>query len=101
METDTLQVQELTPIDRYLAEQADLTAVERFARRHHPSAVPTPSRYYRDLVPLQRPGAGQQYGFEVDLDACTGCKACVTACHNLNGLDAGESWRTVGLVHGG
>ncbi len=101
METDTLQVQELTPIDRYLAEQADLTAVERFARRHHPSAMPTPSRYYRDLVPLQRPGAGQQYGFEVDLDACTGCKACVTACHNLNGLDAGESWRTVGLVHGG
>ena len=101
MVTDTLQVQELTPIDRYLAEQADLTAVDRFARHHLPSAVPAPSRYYRDLVPLQRPGAGQQYGFEVDLDACTGCKACVTACHNLNGLDAGESWRTVGLVHGG
>ena len=32
---------------------------------------------------------------------CTGCKACVTACHTLNGLDDGEIWRTVGLLHGG
>ena len=37
------------------------------------------------------PAPGQQYGFEVDLDACTGCKACVTACHSLNGLDDGEA----------
>ena len=41
--------------------------------------------------------------FQVDLDACTGCKACVTACHRLNGLDddEGETWRSVGLLHGG
>jgi Fe-S-cluster-containing dehydrogenase component/DMSO reductase anchor subunit len=37
----------------------------------------------------------------VDLDLCTGCKGCVTACHNLNGLDEGEAWRDVGLLHGG
>ena len=37
----------------------------------------------------------------MDLDACTGCKACVTACHSLNGLDDGEIWRSVGLLHGG
>lgn len=92
---------QLTPIDRYLAEQGDLTAVERFSQRHGTGALPAQARYYRDLIPLRQPGPGQQYGFEVDLDACTGCKACVTACHSLNGLDDGESWRTVGLVEGG
>ena len=101
MATDILDADLITPIDRYLADQADLTAVERFARRHDAAVLPAGSRYYRDLLPLQPPGPGQQYGFEVDLDACTGCKACVTACHNLNGLDAGESWRSVGVVHGG
>jgi Fe-S-cluster-containing dehydrogenase component len=35
----------------------------------------------------------------VDLDACTGCKACVSACHSLNGLDEDEMWRSVGLIH--
>src|SRR5207237_35555 len=54
-----------------------------------------------DLLPLSRPGPGQQYAFEVDLDVCTGCKACVAACHSLNGLDDTELWRTVGLLHGG
>ena len=87
-----------TPLDWYLAEQRDLSAVERFAQRHDNYALPAQARYYRDLIPLERPGPGEQYGFEVDLDACTGCKACVTACHALNGLDDGESWRSVGSV---
>ena len=91
---------EETPVDRFLAEQADLTAVERFAQRHHAAREPAQARYYRDLVPLTAPGPGQQYGFEVDLDACTGCKACVVACHSLNGLDDGESWRSVTTVTG-
>lgn len=91
---------EETPVDRFLAEQADLTAVERFAQRHEAALVPAQARYYRDLVPLTAPGPGQQYAFEVDLDACTGCKACVVACHSLNGLDDGESWRSVTTVTG-
>src|SRR5712672_850161 len=57
------------------------------------------ARYYRDLIPLGRPSPGQQYAFAVDLDACTACKACVSACHSLNGLDEDELWRTVGLIH--
>jgi Fe-S-cluster-containing dehydrogenase component/DMSO reductase anchor subunit len=85
-------------LDRYLREQHDLSAVERFARRRD---LPVDTSRYRDVLPASPPGPGQQYAFEVDLDACSGCKACVTACHNLNGLDAGETWRAVGLLHGG
>jgi Fe-S-cluster-containing dehydrogenase component/DMSO reductase anchor subunit len=88
-------------VDQLLREQQDLSAVERFAQRHADATEPLRARYYRDLLPAAPPAKGQQYAFEVDLDACTGCKACVTACHNLNGLDDGEAWRTVGLLHGG
>src|SRR5439155_23304394 len=57
-------------------------------------------KFYRTLLPARPPRPGEQYAFEVDLDACSGCKACVTACHNLNGLDEGETWREIGLLHG-
>jgi Fe-S-cluster-containing dehydrogenase component/DMSO reductase anchor subunit len=76
-----------------------LTAVERFSTRHDGDRLPAFGPY-RALLPATEPGPGQQYAFEVDLDACTGCKACVTACHTMNGLDAGESWRSVGLLIG-
>jgi Fe-S-cluster-containing dehydrogenase component/DMSO reductase anchor subunit len=90
-------------VQQYLREQGRLTAVERFAQRHEADDLPPNARTYRDLIPLAKPKDGEQYGFEVDLDACTGCKACVTACHQLNGLDGdeGETWRSVGLLHGG
>jgi formate dehydrogenase iron-sulfur subunit len=55
---------------------------------------------FRDLIPLSAPGPGERYAFEVDLDSCSGCKACVVACHSLNGLDETESFRDVGLVLG-
>jgi Fe-S-cluster-containing dehydrogenase component/DMSO reductase anchor subunit len=84
-----------------LSEQGDLSAVERFARFHEQAAHPLQSRYYRALLPSTPPSAGQQLAFEVDLDRCSGCKACVTACHALNGLDEGEAWRDVGLLVGG
>ena len=90
-----------SPIDQYLASAASGTAVARFARAHDVELVPHQARYYRDLIPLARPEPGQQYAFAVDLDACTGCKSCVAACHSLNGLDDGESWRTVTLLSGG
>lgn len=85
-------------VDRMLDEQRRLTAVDRFAHQHGAAERPAQARYYRDLIPLESPGEGQQYAFEVDLDACTGCKACVSACHNLNGLDAEETWRDVGQL---
>lgn len=87
-------------IQAMLAEQADLTAVERFAQFHEGATAPLNGRFYRSLIPAREPGPGQQYGFEVELDACSGCKACVAACHVLNGLDDDEAWRDVGLIVG-
>ena len=84
-------------LEAALADQAHLTAVERFAQRHEGGAESLGSQIYEDLVTLPDAlGAGQQLAFRVDLDACTGCKACVTACHSLNGLEADEAWRAVG-----
>ena len=92
----------LSFIDRYLAEQQALSAVDRFSQFHNDVAeLPLQSRYYSALLPATPPREGEQYAFEVDLDLCSGCKACVTACHSLNGLDPGEIWRDVGMLHGG
>lgn len=90
-------------VNQFLELQQDLTAVERFSRRHEADELPPGERVYKDLIPFAKPAKGQQYAFQVDLDACTGCKACVTACHRLNGLDddEAETWRSVGLLHGG
>jgi formate dehydrogenase iron-sulfur subunit len=84
-----------------LARQRDLTAVDRFARAHDRGTLDAHEQRYRELLPRSAPGPGQQYAFEVELERCTGCKACVTGCHSMNGLDEGEVWRTVGLLHGG
>jgi len=90
-----------TLIDDLLSEQKLLTPVAIFSRRHERDTEPVQAKYYSDLIPLSLPAAGDQYAFAVDLDACTGCKACVTACHNLNGLDDDEAWRDVGVLFGG
>jgi len=111
-------------IRHLLQDQQELTAVERFAQQHDaqragstgdgrllPSRSAsdgqtashggTPRSHYAHLMPASPPAEGQQYAFHVDLDRCSGCKACVTACHSLNGLDDGETWRDVGLLIGG
>lgn len=84
-------------IDWYLEQQNQMSAVERFSQVHAELKAPV----YRELLPAKAPGPGEQYAFEVNLDKCSGCKACVTACHSLNGLDDQEAWREVGLLTGG
>ncbi|MGJ8678139.1 MAG: DmsC/YnfH family molybdoenzyme membrane anchor subunit [Akkermansiaceae bacterium] len=88
-------------IDELLKEQQSLSAVERFSQFHDQEHGHLQEPYYRNLLPATPLESGEQYSFEVDLDACTGCKACVTACHSLNGLDEDESWRDVGVLFGG
>lgn len=90
----------LEVIQQHLLAQQDLSAVERFALLHDEGRVGSGS-LYESQIPLSKVQKGQQYGFQVDLDACTGCKACVVGCNRLNGLDAGEAWRAVGVLHGG
>ena len=88
-------------IDQLLAEQQALPAVEIFARRHVDGEIATDRAVYEERIPVARDlRPGQQLAFQVDLDACTGCKACVTACHSMNGLAEEETWRDVGLVVG-
>ncbi len=74
------------------------SAVDSFSRAHDDHALPA-GGWYRERMPTAAPGPGQQFAFEVNLDSCTGCKACVAACHSLNGLDDEELWRNVGLLH--
>lgn len=88
-------------LKRLLKEQGELSAVERFSQLHDKHVHNLNQSVYRSLLPATTPGPGQQYAFEVNLDACTGCKACVAACHSLNGLDSAETWRSVGVMHGG
>jgi formate dehydrogenase iron-sulfur subunit len=91
----------LSFIAELLADQQRLqTPVARFAalQEFSPSAL---QAFRPTLIPLSQPRPGEQYAFEVELDACTGCKACVSACHSLNGLDETETWRDVGLLVGG
>lgn len=84
-----------------LQEQQELSAVDQFVRDVESELSPEQSRYYSKLLPAAPPGPGEQLAFEVNLDNCSGCKACVTACHSLNGLDDVETWRDVGLMIGG
>ncbi|WP_367872710.1 DmsC/YnfH family molybdoenzyme membrane anchor subunit [Luteolibacter sp. Populi] len=89
-----------TLIDDLIAEQKTLqTPIARYSDYH--DREPDLAPHYRTLIPLTKPGDGEQYAFEVSLDRCTGCKACVSACHSLNGLDDEEAWRDTGVIRGG
>jgi Fe-S-cluster-containing dehydrogenase component/DMSO reductase anchor subunit len=88
-------------LQQILGEQRQLSAVEQFAAVQPSASGAKRTDPYRALLPATPPGPGQQYAFEVDLDRCSGCKACVAACHALNGLDEDETWRSVGLLIGG
>ena len=89
-------------ISALIDDQQSLTAVEKFSALHESGealhGVPAQEKFYRDLLPASPPGPNEQFAFEVDLDKCSGCKACVVACHTMNGLEEDESWRRVGTL---
>ncbi len=86
-------------VDKLLREQSTLqTPVAKFSEAHDQG---TRTDLFKHLIPLEKPRNGEQYAFQVELDKCTGCKACVVACHTLNGLDEDEAWRDVGLLEAG
>ena len=66
-------------IKEALEEQRRLTPVGQFAQWHDTAQPHSGSTRYRDLIPLSAPRPGEQYSFAVDLDRCSGCKACVCA----------------------
>jgi formate dehydrogenase iron-sulfur subunit len=105
MSTQAAEPQQPLTLDHFvtglLEDQQTMTAVDQFSQLHDSDETHLGEKYYRDLIPTGPPGEGEQYAFEVDLDVCSGCKACVAACHNLNGLEEGELWRDVGLLVGG
>ena len=87
-------------INELLDEQQNLTAVDRFSKKYDTNHSHFSSNVYSDLIPLSKPKKNEQYSFQIDLNACSGCKSCVSACHSLNGLDHDESWRDVGALFG-
>lgn len=80
--------------------QTSTMAVDDFSNWQESRSEAATVRRYEKLIPLTKPGIGEQYAFEVNLDQCTGCKAFVVACHSLIGLNEDESWRDVGLLLG-
>ncbi|MDQ8187156.1 DmsC/YnfH family molybdoenzyme membrane anchor subunit [Pelagicoccus sp. SDUM812002] len=98
--SELIELKEKTLIDMLLEEQQQVeTPVGRLAEAaERASAERTGS--FGDLIPLSAPRKGEQYAFQVDLDRCSGCKGCVTACHSLNGLDENETWRDIGMLVG-
>lgn len=97
--SELLELKDKTLIDLLLEEQGQVdTPVGRFAEAAEANEGEAP---FQGLIPLSAPRRGEQFAFEVNLDKCSGCKGCVTACHSLNGLDENETWRDVGLLVGG
>ena len=86
-------------VDELLAEQQRLTAVERFSQYHESTHGPALAGTYESLLPLSKPGPGEQYRFEVDLDASALTQFVINLRYALMSLSLSQKLeRRVGLI---
>lgn len=60
--------------------------ISRDALMRPDGAAHGPSHEMADLWPEDHPATGHRWGMAIDLDACTGCGACVVACQVENNV---------------
>jgi ferredoxin len=68
------------PLLQRATENGELFAFSRAqsSAGHSPSCAP--------LTPDRLPGPGEQYRFHLEMSHCIGCKCCVVACNEQNGI---------------
>lgn len=92
--------QDTSPVDIYLAKQRVIhTPIVEISRKLEGEIHPAVESLIQPIPGHSKTGE-YQYAFQVDLDKCSGCKACVAACHSMNGLGNDEAWRDVGTLIG-